>query len=150
MRKFEFPLERVLQLRSAQFDAENAKLQALYAERNALEQAVRELQASDRQIAAGIARSESVSGAELGSLAHFHQHVLGRIERLEQRRKVCNENIRGQLGKVVEVNRAKRLLELLKEAGFEEWKYELNREIEAQAGELFLARWARKKGQTAS
>jgi flagellar export protein FliJ len=147
MRRFEFPLERLLQLRSAQLDGENAKLKALYAELRAVEDAARDLKNSDRQTAAGIALSTSVSGAEFGSLASFHRHVLGRLQRLDQRRQTCVENLNNQRGKVIELNRAKRLLELLKEAGFEEWKYELNREIENTAGELFLARWASRSGE---
>ncbi len=146
MKKFDFPLQKLLELRAAQLEAEEAKLHGLYGERNAVVRTARDLDEADQAASEEIAASATVSGDELADLVRFHEQVKRRLRALEERRQECEERIRKQRQKVLEADRAKQLLEKLKESRFEEWKYELNREIEATAGELFLARWKGREG----
>jgi flagellar export protein FliJ len=145
MQRFVFPLEKLLSLRCSQLSLEEAGLQGLYGERAAIEAACRDLQHSDRAAARDVLAGEGVSGAELNGLAQYHQHVRQRLAGLDARRKDCAARITAQRQRVLELDRARKLLERLKERKLEEWQYETNREIEGTAGELFLAGWQRRR-----
>ena len=56
----------------------------------------------------------------------------------------CETRIGRQRERVVQAERAWKLLDRIRERDLEEWTYEMNREQEATAGELYLASWRRK------
>ena len=135
---------------SGQLEIEKGKLRALYGERTAIESAVRDVKEADRRATHDVVDSEAVSGVELGVLAGFHQQTLRRLQGLDERRRDCSARIQKQREQVLKMDRAKQLLERLKQTQFEDWQYELNREIESTAGELFLAGWCRAAGRRRS
>ncbi len=144
MQRFVFSLERLLELRTAQLDAENARLQALYSERAAIDAACRDLKESDRNAVRDVLAPGTVNGLELESLARYHEHVRRRLAGLAERGRDCEQRIEKQRGQVLALDRAKQLLERMKQKQWEEWKYEANKEIESTAGELYLAGWNRR------
>ena len=75
-------------------------------------------------------------------LAECGRRTKARLQKLAAQLRDCDSHISRQTRVVTEADRQKQLLEDLKRDQFEEWNYELNRETEANAGELFLARWS--------
>jgi hypothetical protein len=140
MQRFQFPLEQALRWRTTRLDVENAKLARLQQEKDRAKQLCITLRETARQEVAGFQQGfRNTTGIELGLLAQYRQGVTVRVKRLETFILGCDERIEKQRAFVLKADPEKRLLESLKQQNFEEWSYELNREIENTAGELFLA-----------
>jgi flagellar export protein FliJ len=143
MKKFHFPLARVIDWRRAQARLEEAKLEALYAELRALEEAANAL-ARDRDEAEKNIASRGATGADLIRLGDFHRFTLAERARLEAQRAECARRLAAQMETLAARRRDLRLLERLKEQKLAAWNAGLNREIDAQAEESYLARWNRQ------
>ena len=142
MQKFQFALEKALEWRTTRLQLENAKLAKLRQERSALLQLSQALVESGKGAASGMLEgAPSLTGADLSNLATYRQNISARVNKLVVTTRHCDRQIERQTKCVVEADREKQLLEKLRERQFEEWNYELKREIENTAGELFLARW---------
>ena len=143
MQKFQFALEKALAWRATRLQLESAKLAQLRQERIALLQLSENLANSASQAARGVFdNARTLTGADLCRLATYRQIVAARLKRLAGTVREFDEHIQQQTRRVVEADREKQLLEKLKARQFEDWEYELKREIENTAGELFLARWS--------
>jgi flagellar biosynthesis chaperone FliJ len=144
MKKFVFPLERVLHLRQAQARIEEAKLERLYGERTAIETQERSLR-DQRQRSEGEIRGRGeTNSAELSALDAFQHHVQVEVQRSQQARTVCEHRIQAQLQVVSGKRREVKLVEKLKLQRQNTWNIDLNREITQQAEESHLAKWNRE------
>ena len=145
MKRFSFPLDRVLEFRRQIQELESGKLQALAAQRGRLLDRAGEIHQQARFI-----RAESVScrTAFAGELQHAHEYVqaLGRAREtaLAQADSVERQR-KQQMTVVIEARRNTRLLELLRAKRLRRHAAMAAREQEALAGELFLAARAKKK-----
>jgi|SRR5581483_2808220 len=139
MKRFSFPLERVLGWREEQARVEELKLEQLRAQAAALDQ-------QKRDTALGRARSEwevlsqrVVEATELANLDSYRLHAREKIRDLEQRVRQTEAQAAEQLQRVLQARRQAELLERLKQKALEEWRAANNREQEALAAELYLA-----------
>jgi hypothetical protein len=141
MKKFTFPLSRVLDWRAIQARTEESKLEVLYAELRGIDAQetllVQELAASEQ----AVLRAGAATGAELAALDGFRRHVAARHTRLEQQRAECSQRVAAQIQIVVVRRRDVRLLDRLKQQRLNAWNQQLSREIDLQADEAYLARW---------
>lgn len=143
MKKFSFPLGRALDWRAAQARIEESKLEQLYAELRTIDARERALLDQRAEADKMILGAASVTSLELASVDQFRRFTLMEHTRLERIRSQCAERIAAQLRVVIEKRRAVKLIERLHDRRFSEWKRELDREQESQAGENYLANWNR-------
>lgn len=140
MQRFQFPLEQALKWRTTRLELENAKLARLQQERESATRLRGTIcETAQREVAAFLHGSPGATGAELTLLAGYRRGIAARLKKLEMAIRNCEAGIEQQKATVLEADREKRLLESLKQRQLDEWNYELNREIENTAGELFLA-----------
>ena len=144
MKRFDFPLERVLRWRREQASLEEIKLQQLRSE-------VANIQATRRQIESERAQSEShvltqrsIDPISLESLDSYRQYVAGKIRQLEYRKLQWQAKIAEQLNRVIAARRQFELLGRLKQKALDGWQDSMNKEQEQLAAELFLAKSRRK------
>jgi len=144
MKRFDFPLERVLRWRREQASLEEIKLQQLRSE-------VANVQATRRQIESERAQSEShvltqrsIDPISLESLDSYRQYVAGKIRQLEYRKLQWQAKIAEQLNRVIAARRQFELLGRLKQKALDGWQDSMNKEQEQLAAELFLAKSRRK------
>lgn len=146
MKKFHFPMGRVIDWREAQARLEEAKLETLYAELRAIESQQqtldRERDAAEKNVAA-----RGATGAELARLGEFRRFTIVERTRLEKVRAEVSGKIAAQIQVVAAKRRDVRLLERLKQQKLIAWHRELGRELDAQADEAYLAKWNREQRQ---
>ena len=146
MKKFAFPLDRVMDWRQAQARLEETKLENLHSERRAIdarEIALKEeLAASERSLVA----AASATGFELAALDAFRQYTMAERVRIARVRADCSKRIAAQLKVVILKRRDVRLLEKLKERRLKAWEAELERDTARQADETYLAKWVARGG----
>ncbi len=141
MKKFTFPLRRVLDWRETQARLEESKLEVLYAERRAIESHIatllEEREKSDRTIAHG----NGATGAELEALSAFRRFSVMEHTRLDKLRAGCSQRIAAQLAMVAAKKRDAKLLQRLEQQRLAAWQIDFSKQIDAQAEESHLARW---------
>jgi flagellar export protein FliJ len=144
LKKFQFPLDRVLDWRRIQGRLEEAKLEQLYHQ-------VRGIEAHQQALIQERAESEnatvaapSTTGLQLAALGKFRHFTTVQHGLLEQQRAECAKLAAAQVQVLTAKRREIRLLERLRERRLDRWTADLDREIGAQADEAYLARWARK------
>jgi hypothetical protein len=143
MKNFEFPLGRVMSWRQTQQQLEEGKLQNLYAELRAIKSSEAALTAERAHSEKAVLAAPSVSGFDLATLDAFRRFTGAEHMRLEQRRAECSGRIAAQVQVVTRKRRDVRLLEHLRGTRLTHWRHEMNREIDMQAEEAYLARWNR-------
>jgi hypothetical protein len=144
MQRFHFRLASVLGWRTLQFEIEQSKLEALFAERRRSEEDLTRL-SEQRREADRLLGSDSVEGQALAAL-DSHRYALERAAaRLRTAAADCDRRIAAQRARVLEAERRVRLIERLKELRLAEWQSGHNRELESLASEMFLAKWVRER-----
>ena len=141
MKKFEFPLSRVLEWRRSQARIEAAKLARLNTELLTTEKQQKNLIGEfDRQREV-LVRAESHTAFELTMFDEYRKSVVIDWAKLEQIRTQTRARILKQIDVVSAKRRDLRLLERLHDRRHTEWSVELSREIDQQAEEAYLTRW---------
>jgi hypothetical protein len=141
MRRFSFPLGRVMDWRGAQTRIEEVKLENLYAELRANDAKVAALLEERARADQAVLAASVVTGSELGTLAAFRRFSVAEHTRLDRLRADCSQRVAAQLQVVAIKRRDVRLLERLKQQRFSAWSADFNREIDKQAEESHLAQW---------
>jgi len=140
MRKFQFQLERVRRWRQEQAALEELKLERAHGQLAALAEqkagAERSRAESERQVL----QQASIDAGELQALDAYRRHVRARIGWIETRRREVGVEVERQRQRVVEARRQAELLERLKAKMFAQWRVAGDREEEALATELYLAK----------
>ena len=143
MKNFNFPLQRVLAWRRTQLRVEQAKLERLIQEIHSIDTQAgavrRELEDSRNTLI----RAQSKLGVELNVLEDYRNASEAQCAALEQSRKACLERATAQRAVIQLKERDVKLLEKLREDRFRVWRTAQEKEIDRQAEESFLARWAR-------
>jgi hypothetical protein len=142
MKKFNFSLERVRQWREKQVAIEEAKLQRLFAEKALIEQRRDLLEREGRDSAAALTQARTLDAGELQALDQFRQYVVAQRAVTAALIADCEKRIAEQRTNVMDAERRFQLLDKLKEKRWKTWNIELSRELEIQAGEVFLAKWS--------
>ena len=142
MKRFEFRLNRVLEYRQQQAEAERNRLQLLFHRARALADERNRLTnqlAESRDEAIG---SGTVSGAELMALSQFSRYVENRTVELDKDRRTLEKQIEQQRQVVVAADRRVTLLEKLRTRQEAVWLAEQEKELETLASDSFMARLA--------
>lgn len=139
MKRFEFTLARVLDVRRKQADIAVAHLTTLNSRLAALQQ--EELSVQQQLVAAQVAVKEAGAsmGNDLAALARFGDHTRNRMANVQARRSSLRQEIATQTEAVVEADRAVKLLENLEQKQRAEWKAASDKELEALAADSHLA-----------
>lgn len=141
MRKFTFPLGRVMDWRAMLVRIEESKLDQLYAELRAIDSRQAALDREREQSEQALLTASASTGTELAALDSFRRFAFAERNRLEGLRAGVQQRIVAQIQVVAKKRRDVKLLERLKDQRFEKWQAAFAREIEAQADESFLAKW---------
>ena len=140
MKKFSFPLDRVLVWRRVELDREQAVLQRLLAERNAL--AARETEVRRQRIDSErlISANRYIDSEFVATLPDWQSYMKRTIASISEELLVADQKTAQQQARFYEAKRRVGLLERLREKRLDHWESELSHEEEAFAAEAFLAR----------
>jgi flagellar export protein FliJ len=141
VKRFEFPLDRVLAWRRTQARLEEAKLEPLLAREQALQAAARRLEQEGQQAQQEALARPSSSGDELAALDNFRQHTLREQQRTTQAQAQLRVTIDAHRSAIAIKRRDVRLLEKLREQRWSAWQSAAAREVDQQAEDSHLARW---------
>jgi flagellar export protein FliJ len=141
MKKFTFPLGRVMDFRRMQARLEEVKLESLYAALRALDS--REVALIEQRVQSekSLKSAPSVTGHDLETFGQYGEATKAEQIRMDQARAECRKKIEAQLAVLTVKRREVKLLEHLKEQRFEKWEKEMHKEIDQQADEAYLAKW---------
>jgi len=144
VKRFTFPLETARAWRHRQLELEEGRLQRLFAERESILTAIRDLDDEVRKeealLSAGI-----LDGEQLASLDRFRHYVAAEKERLHGAVRACDQRIEEQRRRVTEARRHWELLDRLRGKALAQWNAADAREREQLAAELYLARCVRER-----
>ena len=144
MRKFSYPLERVLHFRRLGLEIEQSRLARLRADLASLDQMRREVDRQARQASTDV-RTPAGPSRELDVYGAFRDSTRRLDRRLASRRAELLEKAGVQLQAVLEAHRRCEVLERSRNKALEDWRRGQFREEEALAGELHLARLSRER-----
>jgi flagellar export protein FliJ len=150
VKKFNFGLQTVLDWRDRRAEQERNALECLHAKRNELERERSELSEQMASSHAAYAVTDSGSSEDLRHLAGFLEALRSREDRVRKNVAQCRANIGTQTGRCLEADRDHRLLVRLRERQFAGWRYELNRETEANVADSWMAGRVRETARTRS
>jgi flagellar export protein FliJ len=144
MKKFDFPLARVTDFRRMQARVEEVKLEALYAELRAIDTHEVALTQQKVQAEKTVKSAKSVTGFDLEVFDTYRLAINEDQKRLDKARADCRKRIDAQSAVVTAKRRDVKLLEHLREQRFAKWEKEMFKEIDQQADEAYLAKFAKK------
>jgi flagellar export protein FliJ len=142
MKKFAFPLERVMDFRRTQARLEEIKLERLYAELRAIDTREVALIAQRVQSEKALKSSTSVTGQDLELFSSYQIGMNKELKRMDKSRGECRKFIDAQLAVLTVKRRDVKLLEHLKEQRFDKWQHEMFKEVDQQAEEAYLSKWS--------
>jgi flagellar export protein FliJ len=131
MKAFQFRLDRVLDWRRTELEMEETRLKQLHAALAALDREKSALESSRDNAGKDLLARPSVYGAELQLLSGYTAAVKLLCARLDEKRRESQKATAAQQQKLLEARRRLRLLENLKGRRLAEWKYETERQMEA-------------------
>jgi len=143
MKKFIFPLKRVLDYRRVHLQIEESKLQQLHAELNGIDAHAAALAADLALSQRALVTAPSVTATEFATLDAFRRYTAFETVRADRARIDCRRRITVQTEAVTQRRRDVRLLENLRDRRLRTWRAGFDREIQQQAEESFLARTVR-------
>lgn len=138
MKRFEFRLESVLRLRQLQLESVQAKLHQLLAEEQRLNTALEKIASERRQAKAALCDHTNLESAELRTITAFLLGMDARASMFRERLRTAAHAVAEQRKIVIQADRNVRLLTKLRDKKQEEWKGEVDREVENFAQESWL------------
>jgi hypothetical protein len=139
MKKYSFPLARVMSWRQTQVHLEQSKLERLHAELRDLEGRATLLRADVQKSHRALVLSVAATGAELAALDAFRRAAAAQCAQLETGAGACRQRIAQQMALIIQRRREFRLLERLNDRRLTTWTADYSREIDRHADELYLA-----------
>jgi len=131
VKAFRFRLDRVLDWRRTQLDLEETRLRQLHAAVAELDRRRSDLAAAGEEARRSLAIRSSADAFELHAFEAFRAAVKLQCRRLAEKRREREAEIANQQQKLLEARRRCRLLENLRDRRLSEWKYETQRQEEA-------------------
>jgi hypothetical protein len=141
MKKFSFPLDRVLSWRQTQARLEEANLARLASELQALNQRHSVIQQSLVTARTSLLSAPSATPIEIGAMEHHRASASAQTRFLLQSRHTLQQKISQQTQTVMERRRDAQLLERLRAQRFKTWQTGVAREVDQQAEESFMSRF---------
>ena len=140
MKKFEFPLDRVLDLRRQQLEVERARLQTLRADLQRLESEKTEAQKRVEAARDHVRRGPSTTGQDLMAMSNFQKYI-GRLgAEIDKKREKLSVRIAQQQAQTREAEKNVKLLEKLEARKRAEWTIGRDKELEELAADSYMAR----------
>ena len=139
MKRFEFSLGRVLDLRRQQASVEQARLQALlrtFQQLHALKAALNKQLADSRNSL----QTSPTTGEDLRLFVEFDRHIHARCARIDRDIQLVHRQVQEQRIKTQNADRQVKLLEKLKGKKLAEWTHLHDKELEELASDSYLAR----------
>jgi len=152
MKRFEFTLERVRQWRQTQVDIELARLEGLFRQlsrlRDGAAQLAQAVRAAEQEIESEAEQGRVIDPLALAGLDDYRLYAKREQAVLARQEEELSRQIAAQRNRVIDARRDYRLLEKLRARARAAWERGNDKEIEALAGELYLAKWKppRKRG----
>lgn len=143
MSGFRFSLEKALDLRRLQLQLAEAAFQRQAAALLALDRDREELRISRADAEAQVRDGRPAQGRDLAALGAFRLHVQAKQKELALRYAEGQKKLEECRAAMLEARRRCRLMENLRERRRLDWETARSRELEALAGESFLAQWNR-------
>lgn len=143
MRAFRFRLDRVLKLREAELNTEQAKVEALWAEHARMQRERDALEASLQQEVTAVRSKQFLHPSELVSLERYNGQVQRERKQWDARLAEHMKAIEEQKLRVVEAKMRVRMLEKLREKRQSEWQVEADRELDEVTSDFSAAQWVR-------
>lgn len=137
MKRFSFPLERVLVYRRSQADLEKAKLAALETQLSELRRQQMELQDAFRNEVAQVGANPQAR-AELG---RYRMVVETQSMRLAKRFSEIQAQVLAQRDQYIKANQAAEVLVKVKDKQKKSWEHEMQKELDSLAMDSYLSRW---------
>jgi len=141
MKRFTFPLNRVIDWRRMQVRAEELKLEQLHAEMRGIDARAAELNRERAQSEQKLIAASASTAEEMAALGAFQRFTIAEQRKLDVKRVACGEKIAAQTLAVSARRRDARLIEKVKERRLATWRSHYAREIDQQAEEAYLAKW---------
>jgi flagellar export protein FliJ len=145
MTTFRFGLEKVLEWRRRQLEAEENRFKQQAAALAELDRRREWMQSEGASADRGVRQWQSLTGGDLAALAEFREHVHRQMQVLAARHAECQRDLDERRRAMLEARRRARLLERLKERRWEEWRAAAGQELEELAAESYLSRWNRER-----
>ncbi len=140
MKRFDFPLQRVMDIREKQVAIEEAKLARLNAEVEILDARRAALDSEDTRVSQSIVSATAISSADLAAMDSFRRYLKAQRAAVEQQREDAGRRTAQQREALLEARRRFELLGRLREKARHEWTREFDRELETIAAEVYLSR----------
>lgn len=145
MKRFDFPLERVRRWRAEQAELEELKLEQLAAELNRIRQEKRSVENDRLRSEQEILAQKAIRAEDLRCLEDYRVFTRNKIRDTEARERKVEAIILEQRRRVTEARRRAELIERLKRKALDDWETANDREQEALAAELYLAKLTRRR-----
>jgi chromosome segregation ATPase len=142
---FRFGLQRILDWRQRQLEAEENRFKRQTAALAEIDRARAALETAGTEAEREVRAWPRVAGRDLAALGEYRLHVAARQKALSGRRAECERELADRKRDMLEARRRCRLLERLKDRRWAEWRAEGDKEIEDLSAEAFLARWNRER-----
>lgn len=143
MKRFRFQLEVALKWRLQRVAAEQARLDQLRASLAQIDLLLRNTNEEWNDAQRSTLNQLNISAEELAALSGFRRAVDHRRLKLDRDRQKTIEDLARQQKVLVEETRQCRLLEKLKDRKHQEWVREADKQLEADATEIYLSQWKR-------
>jgi hypothetical protein len=143
MNAFRFPLQKALDWRRTQLEIEEVRYKQQSAELAALDRQQAETEASGIRVETEVRAWPSIAGSDLAALDRFRLRIKKEEARIADQRLAAARKATEQQEKMLEARRRARLLERLREKRLTEWQSAQAKELDALAGESYLAQWNR-------
>jgi flagellar export protein FliJ len=137
MKRFSFPLERVLVYRRSQADIEKAKLAALETQLSDLRTQQQKLQDDFRSEVAQVGANPQAR-AELG---RYRMVVETQAMRLAKQFSELQAQVLAQRNQYIKANQAAEVLVKVKDKQKKTWEHEMQKELDSLAMDSYLSRW---------
>jgi flagellar export protein FliJ len=148
MKAFHFRLERVLEWRRTEFELEEHRLRETTAALDRLDEERGRLSAEMEAAEQALRSSDTVDGADLAAHSGYLLRLRWNAGALAGRRVPIERELATRQERLIEARRRLRIIEKYRERRLDAWEAALGREIEAFAGESYLARWnSRQSGR---
>jgi len=146
MKKFRFPLEKLLRYRRARLVAEQGKLERILAEQRTVQDRRAALEREDRVVMENLRRLPVLTSVELEAASAFRRFAEAETARLISVEGELASRLERQREALLAARREVEVLERLRERKYDDWRRELDREMESQVADLVVARWRSQDG----
>ena len=144
MKKFSFPLDRVLSWRQTKVRLEEAKLARMNADLLALQRRIGALGQSVSDAQTRFLGTQSAFSLEIAALEYFRTSTYAQTQHLQRDARALEAKIAHQTRALVDIRRDAHLLERLRDQRLDAWRQAAAKEVEQQAEESYLARFSRQ------